>query len=113
MTKKTNEKYVFGATLQTTLQNVICNMERLNLTLSKADYQQCLQLCRKGTSNISTLNRAQILLAMHNGAAIPEIIKVLGIERTGLWRLRSQYLRCGLKDALADHRRKQDVANTA
>jgi hypothetical protein len=50
---------------------------------------------------------------MHNGADIPEIIKVLGIERTCLWRLRSQYLRCGLNDALADHRRKRDVANTA
>ena len=88
-------------------------MEKLKLTLSNADYQQCLKLCRKGNSHISMLNRAQVLLAMHKGAAIPEIIKVLGIERTGLWRLRSQYLRCGLNDALADHRRKQDVANTA
>ena len=86
-------------------------MERLKLTLSNADYQQCLKLCRNGTS-ISMLNRAQVLLAMHNGADIPAIIKVLGIERTGLWRLRSQYLRCGLNDALADRRRKRDVANT-
>ena len=88
-------------------------MERLKLTLSKADYQQCLKLCSKGTSHISMLNRAQVLLAMHNGADIPAIIKVLGIERTGLWRLRKQYLRSGLNDALADHRRKRDVANTA
>ena len=88
-------------------------MERLKLTLSNADYQQCLKLCRNGTSHISMLNRAQVLLAMHNGGNIPEIIKILGIEWTGLWRLRSQYLRCGLNDALVDHRRKLDVANTA
>ncbi len=91
MTKRLT-KNIFVSTLQTTLQNVICNMERLKLTLSNADYQQCLKLCRKGTSNISMLNRAQVLIAMHNGANIPAIIKVLGIERTCLWRLRKQYL---------------------
>ena len=55
-------------------------MEKLKLTLSNADYQQCLNLCRKGTSHISMLNRAQVLIAMHNGADIPVIIKVLGID---------------------------------
>jgi len=80
-------------------------MVKLKLTLSNADYQQCIKLCRQGT-NTSIVNRAQVLLALHNGADIPEVIKVLGIERTRLWRLRKQYLQDGLNDALADGRRK-------
>jgi hypothetical protein len=80
-------------------------MVKLKLTLSNADYQQCVKLCRQET-NTSIVNRAQVLLALHNGADIPEVIKVLGIERTRLWRLRKQYLQDGLNDALADGRRK-------
>ncbi|WP_190315872.1 hypothetical protein [Pseudanabaena sp. UWO310] len=38
-------------------------MERLKITLTTADYRQCVALCLRGHSHASTINRAQVLLA--------------------------------------------------
>lgn len=81
-------------------------MERLKITLTKTDYQQCMMLCCKGNSHVSTLNRAQVLLALHDGVDILEIMRVLRIKRTRLWRLRKQYLQGGLNEVLVDRRRR-------
>ncbi len=81
-------------------------MERLKITLTKADYRQCVTLCLRGHSHASTINRAQVLLALHDGADISEVMRVLRVKRTRLWRLRKQYLQGGLNDALADRRRR-------
>ena len=81
-------------------------MERLKITLTNTDYRQCVALCLKGNSHASTINRAQVLLALHDGVDISEVMRALRVKRTRLWRLRKQYLQGGLNDALADRRRR-------
>ncbi|MBD2152748.1 helix-turn-helix domain-containing protein [Pseudanabaena sp. FACHB-1277] len=81
-------------------------MERLKITLTASDYHRCVTLCMKGSSHASTIHRAQVLLALHDGVDISEVMRVLRVKRTRLWRLRKQYLQSGLNDALADRRRR-------
>ena len=52
-----------------------------------------------------TLQRAQVLLALDRGVLDAEITKVLGIDRTRIWRIRKRYIADGLERALVDQSR--------
>ncbi|MBD2190084.1 hypothetical protein [Pseudanabaena mucicola] len=55
-------------------------MERLQITLTSNDYRQCVALCLRGNGHASTINRAQVLLALHDGVDISEVMRVLRVK---------------------------------
>ena len=55
--------------------------------------------------SVRTLQRAQVLLALDRGVLDAEITKVLGIDRTRIWRIRKRYIADGLERALVDQSR--------
>ncbi|MGC1305831.1 MAG: helix-turn-helix domain-containing protein [Phormidesmis sp.] len=56
-------------------------------------------------SSVRTLQRAQVLLALDRGVLDIDITRVLGIERTRIWRIRKRYVEQGLDRALVEQAR--------
>lgn len=56
----------------------------------------------KGLHHAREVNRAHILSALDRGVAEAQIMAVLGLGRTAIWRTRSAYLEGGVEYALRD-----------
>jgi transposase len=77
-------------------------MRQTELTLSKADRRAVQAFRSKGAHMAREFNRAHILAALDRGVPERQIMDVLGVGRTAIWRTRAAYLEGGLALALHD-----------
>ncbi len=77
-------------------------MRQTELVLSKQDRKVVNAFRSKGAHMAREFNRAHILAALDRKVAEHEIMAVLGVGRTAIWRTRSAYLEGGLTLALHD-----------
>jgi hypothetical protein len=78
------------------------NMRQTELRLSKKDRQTLESLRGKGLHMAREINRAHILAALDQKVPEQQIMAVLGVGRTAIWRTRAAYLQGGLAFALHD-----------
>ena len=77
-------------------------MRQTELSLSKQDRRAVQAFRSKGAHMAREFNRAHILAALDAGVAESQIMEVLGVGRTAIWRTRTAYLEGGLALALHD-----------
>ena len=77
-------------------------MRQTTLQLTDPDRLALKGFRSKGTHPARSVNRAHILSALDQAISEPEIMRVLGVGRTALWRTRAAYLEKGLTYALED-----------
>ena len=77
-------------------------MRQTELTLSKRERETVQQFRSKGEHMARECNRAHILLALDRKIPEGQIMEVLGVGRTAIWRTRAAYLEGGLEFALRD-----------
>ncbi len=80
-------------------------MKREEIELKEPERRELELLSTSGVCSVRTLQRAQVLLALDRGVLDIDITKVLGIDRTRIWRIRKRYLEKGLGRALVDRAR--------
>jgi len=77
-------------------------MRQTEMHLSDKD-RQLIEPCRtKGLHLAREVNRAHILAALDRNIPESQIMAVLGVGRTAIWRTRAAYLEGGLEYALRD-----------
>lgn len=80
-------------------------MRQTELHLTDED-RELIESCRaKGLHHAREVNRAHILSALDRGIPEAQIMAVLGVGRTVVWRTRSAYLEGGVAYALHDAER--------
>lgn len=77
-------------------------MRQTQMHLSATDRQVVAEIRSKGQRHAREVNRAHVLWCLDQGVPEAQIMAVLGIGRTALWRTRLAYLQGGLKLALFD-----------
>lgn len=77
-------------------------MRQTELRLSEEDRQLIGVFRSKGMRNVREINRAHILSCLDRGISESQIMAVLGVGRTAIWRTRAAYLEGGLDYALYD-----------
>ncbi len=77
-------------------------MRQTELRLSPKDRRTLKEFRAKGSHMARELNRAHILAALDRKIPESQIIEVLGVGRTVIWRTRAAYLEGGLGFALED-----------
>lgn len=77
-------------------------MRQTELILTKQDRRILDEFRSKGTHMARELNRAHILAALDRKIPESQIMQVLGVGRTAIWRTRAAYLQGGLNFALHD-----------
>jgi transposase len=77
-------------------------MRQTQLRLKEADRQVVEDLRRKGVHHSREVNRAHILASLDAGLSEAQIMAVLGVGRTAVWRTRAAYLDGGLSLAVFD-----------
>jgi hypothetical protein len=77
-------------------------MRQTELLLSKRDRQTLDEFRSQGMHMARELNRAHILAALDRQIPESQIMEVLGVGRTAIWRTRAAYLEGGLTFALQD-----------
>src|SRR6266446_2274845 len=77
-------------------------MRRTKLNLTKRDRRVVNELRSKGTHMAREVNRAHILAALDRKVPENQIMEVLGVGRTAIWRTRRAYLQGGVDFALKD-----------
>ncbi|NUO09100.1 MAG: helix-turn-helix domain-containing protein [Candidatus Brocadia sp.] len=77
-------------------------MRQTKIQLTEEDRTTLKSLCSKGRCMAREFNRAHILLALDQNVPENQIMSVLGIGRTAIWRTRAAYLEKGLNYALHD-----------
>ncbi len=77
-------------------------MRQTKLKLSQKDRQRLEKFRSKGNHMARELNRAHILAALDRKIPEGQIIEVLGVGRTAIWRTRAAYSEGGLEFALHD-----------
>lgn len=80
-------------------------MQRVEIHLKNDERTKLEVMCSSGVSQVRSLQRAQILLALDKGIQDQQIADVLNSERTRIWRTRKRYLEKGLEVALYDQPR--------
>ena len=80
-------------------------MRQTELHLSSKDRRLVSEMRAKGLRSVREVNRAHILAALDRGVAEAQIMGVLGVGRTAIWRTRRAYLEGGLQWALHDVQR--------
>ena len=80
-------------------------MKREEIQLKEKERHHLNLLSTGGACQVRELHRAQVLLALDRGVLDADITKVLGIDRTRIWRIRKRYLKDGLARALRDRAR--------
>ena len=80
-------------------------MRQTELRLAHEDRQLIESFRLKGLHNAREVNRAHILSALDRDIPESQIMDVLGIGRTIIWRTRAAYLEGGLEYALYDDAR--------
>ena len=77
-------------------------MRQTELHLTDED-RELIELYRtKGLHHVREVNRAHVLSALDRGVPEAQIMAVLGVGRTAIWRTRTAYLEGGLEYALCD-----------
>ena len=72
-------------------------MRQTELHLSDADRAIVDELRSKGLHHSREVNRAHMLACLDQGVPEAQILAVLGVGRTALWRTRAAYLQGGLE----------------
>ena len=80
-------------------------MRQTVLRLSKKDREVVQGFRSKGEHMAREFNRAHILAALDRGVPEQQIMQVLGVGRTAIWRTRAAYLEGGVEFALRDVQR--------
>jgi putative transposase len=80
-------------------------MRRKEINLSEAERTTLKAMCSLGVLPVRVLQRAQMLLALDQGVEDRQIVSVLQVERTRLWRTRQRYSQGGLPAALYERPR--------
>ena len=80
-------------------------MRQTELHLTKKDRQLIASFRAKGLHLAREVNRAHILAALDRGLSEAQIMDVLGVGRTVIWRTRAAYFQGGLEYALHDEAR--------
>ena len=75
---------------------------RVELRLSAAERRAVESVRESGLHLAREVNRAHILAALDRGVPDAQIVEVLGVERTAVWRTRSAYQERGVEYALHD-----------
>lgn len=77
-------------------------MRQTELRLSKRERELVQGFRSKGEHMAREFNRAHILAALDRKIPESQIMEVLGVGRTAIWRTRAAYLEGGLEHALHD-----------
>jgi transposase len=77
-------------------------MRQTELHLSEEDRAVVEEVRSQGLHQSREINRAHMLACLDRGVPQAQILTVLGLGRTALWRTRAAYLRGGLELALFD-----------
>jgi len=77
-------------------------MRQTELRLTKKDRETLEEFRAKGSHMARQTNRAHILIALERKVPESQIMAVLGLGRTAIWRTRAAYLQGGLGFALHD-----------
>lgn len=77
-------------------------MRQTELNLSEEDRSIVEGIRSKGSHQAREVNRAHVLSSLDRGVPETQIMAVLGIGRTAVWRTRGAYLQGGLELALFD-----------
>jgi len=77
-------------------------MRQTELRLSEQDRALVEDVRSKGLHHSREVNRAHILACLDQGIPESQILAVLGVGRTALWRTRAAYAQGGLELALFD-----------
>lgn len=77
-------------------------MRQTELHLSDEDRIVIDEIRAKGVHNSREINRAHTLSCLDRGIAESQIMDVLGIGRTAVWRTRAAYLQAGVELAVFD-----------
>jgi hypothetical protein len=80
-------------------------MRQTGLRLKEADRARVDEIRGKGCHHSREVNRAHILSGLDRGIPEAQLMAVLGVGRTALWRTRAAYLQGGLDLALSDRAR--------
>jgi hypothetical protein len=80
-------------------------MRQTELRLNKQEREMLQEFRSKGEHMARELNRAHILSALDRKIPERQIMEVLGVGRTAVWRTRAAYLEGGLEYALCDVKR--------
>lgn len=77
-------------------------MRQTELHLSDEDRIAVEEIRSKGLHHSREVNRAHMLAALDRGVPEAQVLAVLGVGRTALWRTRAAYLQGGLDLAVFD-----------
>ena len=77
-------------------------MRQSELRLSNKDRKVLTEIRSKGLHHAREVNRAHILAALDQNVAEAQIMRVLGVGRTAIWRTRAAYRQGGVEQALFD-----------
>jgi transposase len=77
-------------------------MRQTELHLSEEDRAEINSIRTKGLHQAREVNRAHVLASLDQGISQAQIMAVLGIGRTAVWRTRAAYLQGGIDLALFD-----------
>lgn len=77
-------------------------MRQTELHLTQADRASVDEIRSKGFHHSRVVNRAHVLSCLDRGVPESQIMEVLGVGRTALWRTRSAYLQGGIELAVFD-----------
>ena len=80
-------------------------MRQTKLQLNDEDRQLIEAFRSKGLHRAREVNRAHILFSLDRGISESQIMELLGVGRTLIWRTRAAYLKGGLEYALYDEAR--------
>ncbi len=78
---------------------------KAKLTLSKKERDYLRTFRKSGGLSLREFNRATILLFLDKGVTISEIVNLLEVDRTSIWRIKKRYLENGLEVALTEDNR--------
>lgn len=70
-------------------------MRQTELNLSEEDRSAIVAICSKGVHQSREVNRAHVLSSLDRDIPESQIMAVLGIGRTVVWRARAAYLQGG------------------
>lgn len=80
-------------------------MRQTELQLTEEERQLIESFRARGLHHAREVNRAHILAALDREVPESQIMEVLGVGRTAIWRTRAAYLRGGVEYALHDEAR--------